>query len=119
VHERHATSLGLDTAHTSRDAGFGLNSEQTDIPRLPTMRTTTEFFAERFDGHHPHLLAILIPKEGQRALGYRILNAHDLGGDSLILPHLVVHDRFNLIHIAGGQRSEVGKVEPQTIRPDE
>jgi hypothetical protein len=79
---------------------------------MPTMRSAAELFAERFDSHHPHLLAIFIAEEGQCALGHRILNAHHLGRDPLVLPHLVVHDRFDLIDIARGQRSEVGKVKP-------
>ena len=113
VRERPAAGLGFDTAHTSRDAGLRHNSEQADVSRMPAVRSATEFFTERLDRHHPHLLAIFIAEEGQRAFGDRILNAHHLGRDPLVLPHLVVDDRFNLIDVAGGQRPEMGKVKPQ------
>ena len=119
MRERPASGLGFDTAHTSRDTGLRHDPEQADVPRMTTMRSAAEFFAERFNSHHPHLLAIFIAEEGQRALGHSILNAHHLGRDPLVLPHLVVHDRFNFIDIAGGQRSEMGKVESQAIRRDE
>ena len=119
MRERPAAGLGFDTAHTGRHAGFRHDPEQADVSCLPAMRSATQLFTERFDCHHPHLLAVFIPEERQRAFGDRILNAHHLGLHPLVLPHLVVHDRLNLIDIARGQRSKMGKVESQAIRADQ
>src|SRR6185503_20675794 len=119
VNERPAAGLGFETAYTSRNAGFRHNPEQTDVSCVPAVRSATEFLAEGLDGHHPHLLAIFIAEEGQRALGDRILNAHDFCPDLFVFSNLAVYRRFNIVNVTGRQWPEVGKVKPKPIRTNQ
>ena len=85
-----------------------------------TMRSATEFFAEGFNRHHAYLLAILIAEEGQRPLGDRILNAHDLRRDLFISSNLVVHAS---IQSSSMSRDDSGlkwaKSKPQPVRTNQ
>src|SRR5262245_63237562 len=83
------------------------------------MSSATEFLAEGLDSHHPYLLSIFIPEKGQGPLGHCILNAHDFGRHRLVFPHLVIHNRLDLLDISRRQGSEMSKVESQAIGSDE
>src|ERR1051325_9332801 len=86
---------------------------------MATMGTAAEFLAERFDRDYPHLLAVLVAKKSQCALGHGVLNAHDFRSHRFVLANFAVDDGFNLINVARCEGTKMSEIEPEAIRRDE
>src|SRR5262244_3314280 len=114
-----APALCLDPPHSGRDTGFGDNAEQPDLAGMTTVGATTQFLAKGFDSHHSNLLAVLVSEECQRTLGHGILYDHHFCLYCFNLSDLVVDHHFDIVDIPVRQWSEMRKVEPEPIRPDQ
>ena len=113
--QRNFTTDRLYAPHTGSNATFSGYLQQPDITGVLYVGTATQFNREVTNRQYPHIVPVLLAKQGHGTRLYCLIHGHDPGLDHRIGANLCIDEVFYLGKLLRCKRLIMREIKPQSF----
>ena len=106
----------FDAPHSCGDAAFGLEFEYSNFSGSAHVSAAAKLGGKITYFYHPHTVAILVAKKGERTVTDRLVVTDFLNGNARIFANMLIDARLDQRELLIGDSAAVIEVEAQTFR---